>query len=120
MIVTPMIQPFWSTSGLHERDPIVPGVSEGYDTVEAVSRDRFVSTTSTAFLVVLAFLCVAVVTGGIIAGSSTWSPAVFRPVSSSATVLASVDVCIARVACVVRAISFLFLVFAFCPSPCFP
>ena len=66
-----------------------------------------------AFLVVLAFLCVVVVTGGLVVGSSTWSPAVFRPMSSSAAVLAHVDVCIARVACVVRAISFLVLVFAF-------
>ena len=40
------------------------------------------------FLVVLAFLCVVVVTGGIVVGSSTWSPAIFRPMSSSATVLA--------------------------------
>ena len=67
-----------------------------------------------AFLVVLAFLCVAVVAG--VVGSSTWSPAVFRPMSSSATVLARVVVCIARVACVVRAISFLVLVFAFALS----
>ena len=40
--------------------------------------------------------------------SSSLSPSV-----QFCTVLASVDVCIARVACVVRAISFLFLVFAF-------
>ena len=63
-----------------------------------------------AFLVVLAFLRVAVVTGGIVVRSSTWSPAVLRPMSSSATVLARVDVCRARVG---RAISFLVLVFAF-------
>ena len=37
LIVIPMIKPFCSTSGLHERDPIVLGVCEGYDTVEAVS-----------------------------------------------------------------------------------
>ena len=60
---------------------------------------------------VLAFLCVIVVTGGIVVSSSTWSPA--GPMSSSATVLVRVDVCIAHVACVVRAISFLVLVFAF-------
>ena len=66
-----------------------------------------------AFLVVLAFLRVAVVPGGIVVGACTWSPAVFRPMSSSATVLARVGVCRDRVACVVRAISFLILVFAF-------
>ena len=64
---------------------------------------------------VLAFLCVAVVTGGVVVRSSIWSPAVFRPMSRSATVLARVDVCIARVACIVRAISFLVLVFDFAP-----
>ena len=42
------------------------------------------------------FLRVAVVTGGLVVRVSTWSPAVFRPVSSSATVLARVDVCRAR------------------------
>ena len=41
------------------------------------------------------------------------SPAVFRPMSSSATVLARVDVCRARVGSAGRAISFLVLVFAF-------
>ena len=61
----------------------------------------------------LAFLCVTVVIGRIVVGSPTWSPAIFRPMSSSATVLARVDVCIAHVACVVRAISSLVLVFAF-------
>ena len=64
--------------------------------------------------VVLAFLCVVVVIiGGIVVRSSTWSPAVLRPMSSSATVLARVDVRIACVARVGRAISFLVLVFAF-------
>ena len=63
-----------------------------------------------AFLVVLAFLRVAVVTGGIVVRSSTSSPVIFRPMSSSATVLARVDVGVARVG---RAISFLVLVFAF-------
>ena len=66
-----------------------------------------------AFLVVLAFLCVAVVIGGIVVRSSTWSPAVLRPMSSSATFLARVDVCIARVARVGRVIAFLIWVFAF-------
>ena len=65
-----------------------------------------------AFLVTLAF-CVAVVTGGIVVRSSTWSPAVFRPMSSSAAVLARADVCRARVGRGGRAISFLVLVFAF-------
>ena len=46
-----------------------------------------------AFLVVLAFLRVAVVPGGIVVGASTWSLAVFRPMSSSATVLPRVGVC---------------------------
>ena len=64
------------------------------------------------FLVVLAFLWVAVVTGGNVVRSSNWSPAVFRPMSSSATVLARVDVCGARVGRAGRAISFLILVFA--------
>ena len=66
-----------------------------------------------ALLVTLAFLRVALVTGGVAVRSSTWSPAVFRPMSSAATVFARIDVCIARVACVVSAISFLVLVFAF-------
>ena len=66
-----------------------------------------------AFLVVLAFLRVAVVTGGIVVRSSTWYPAVFRPMSSSATVLARVDVCGARVGRAGRAISCLDWVFAF-------
>ena len=65
----------------------------------------------------LAFQCVAVVTGGIVVGSPTWSPAVFRPIPTSAIVLARVDVCIARVACVFRAISLLVLVFIFCHFP---
>ena len=68
-----------------------------------------------AFLEVLAFLRVAVVSGGLVVRSSTWSPAVFRPISSSATVLARVDVCIVRVACVACAICFLVLVFALAP-----
>ena len=63
------------------------------------------------FLVTLAFLRVALVTGGIVVRSSTWSPAVFRPMSSSATVLARVDVCRARLGRVGRAISSLVLVF---------
>ena len=68
------------------------------------------------FLVVLAFLCVAVVTGEIAVGSSTWSPAVCRPMSSSATVLARGDVCTARVACVVRAILLPGFGVCLCPS----
>ena len=71
-----------------------------------------------AFLVVLAFLRVAVVAGGIVVRSSTWSPAVLRPMSSSATVLARVDVCRARVGRAGRAMSFLVLVFTFALSPC--
>ena len=60
----------------------------------------------------LDFLRVAVVTGGIVVYSSTWSPAVLRPMSSSATVLARVDVCRARVGRAGRAISLLVVVFA--------
>ena len=79
---------------------------EGYDT--------------DAFLVVLAFLRVAVVSGGIVVRLSTWSPAVFPPMSSSATVLARVHVCRARVGRAGRATSFLVLVFAFTvPLPFF-
>ena len=66
-----------------------------------------------AFLVVLAFLCVAGITGEIVVRSSTRIPAVLRPKSSSATVLARVDVCRARLARDGRAISFLVFVFAF-------
>ena len=68
---------------------------------------------SFAFLVTLAFLHVAVVTGGNVVRSSTWSPAVFRPMASSSIVLARVDICRARVGRAGRAISFLVLVFAF-------
>ena len=52
-----------------------------------------------AFLVTvtLAFLRVAVVACGSIVRSSTGSPKVFRPMISSASVLARVDVCRARV-----------------------
>ena len=60
----------------------------------------------------LDFLRVAVVTGGIVVCSSTWSPAVLRPMSTSATVLARVDVCRAHVGRARRAISFLDVVFA--------
>ena len=52
-----------------------------------------------AFLVTLSFLRVAVVTGGTVARSSTWSPLV--------------NVCGARVRRAGRAISFLVVVFAF-------
>ena len=65
-----------------------------------------------AFLVALAFLRV-VVAGGFVVRSSTWSPAVFRPMYSPATVLAHVDVCRALVGRPGRAISFLVWVFAF-------
>ena len=70
-----------------------------------------------AFLVVLAFLWVAVVIDGIVVRTCTWSPAVLRPVSSSSTVLARVDVCRARAARVGLAISFLVLVCVFALSP---
>ena len=65
-----------------------------------------------AFPVSLAFLRVAV-TGGIVVCSSTGSPTVFRPMSMSATVLASVDICRARVGCAGRTVSSLVVGFAF-------
>ena len=58
----------------------------------------------------LAFLRVAVDTGGIVECSSTWSPAVLRPMSISATFLGRVDVCRARVGRAGRAISLLVMV----------
>ena len=61
----------------------------------------------------LAFASISV--GGIVVRSSTGIPAVFRPLSSSDTVLASVDVCRAPVGRAARAISSpaLVLTFAF-------
>ena len=56
----------------------------------------------------LAFASISV--GGIVIRSSTGIPAVFRPMSRFATILARVDVCGARVG---RAISSLMLVFTF-------
>ena len=53
--------------------------------------------------------------GGIVIRSSTRIPAVFRPMSRFATVLARVDVCRARVGRAGRAISSLVLVFYLCP-----
>ena len=64
---------------------------------------------------VLAFLRVAVVTGGIVVRSS-WSPAIFRPTSRFATVLARIDVCRAHVG---RAGTSLVLVFTFALSVTF-
>ena len=72
---------------LHESSPSVLGVCEGYDTVEVVFRrlirfhNAYVFAFTFAFLVVLAFLRVAVVTGGVVVRSSTWPPADFRPMS---------------------------------------
>ena len=54
--------------------------------------------------------------GGIVIRSSTRIPAVFRPMSTFATVLARVDVCRARVGRAGRAISSLVLVFTFALS----
>ena len=59
----------------------------------------------------LAFASMSV--GGIVIRSSTGIPAVFRPLSRFATVLARVDVCGARVGRARRAISSLVLVFSF-------
>ena len=53
--------------------------------------------------------------GGIVIRSSTGIPTVFRPVSSSATVLARVDVCRARVVRAGRANSSLVFVFLLLP-----
>ena len=63
----------------------------------------------------LAFLRVAV-TGGIVVCSSTKSPTVFRPMSMSATVLARVDICSARVGRAGRTVPFLVVGFVF-PFP---
>ena len=63
----------------------------------------------------LAFASISV--SGIVVCSSTGSPTVFRPMASSATVLARVDVRRARVGRAGRAISSLVLVFYLCPSP---
>ena len=54
--------------------------------------------------------------GGIVIRSFTGIPAVFRPMSRFATVLARVDVCRARVGRAGRAISSLVLVFTFALS----
>ena len=76
-----------------------------------------------AFLVVLAFLRVALVTGGIVVRSSTLVSSSLSPsvqyCHSSATILARVDVCRDRVGSAGRAISFLDLVFAFALSLAF-
>ena len=66
-----------------------------------------------ACLVIIAFLRVVDATGGIVVRSSTCSPAIFHPISSSATVLAREEACRARIGRAGRAISFLALVFAF-------
>ena len=66
-----------------------------------------------ACLFTLAFASISV--GGIVMRSSTGIPAVFRPMSRFATVLARVDVCGARVGRAGRAISSLVLVFYLCP-----
>ena len=119
LIVTPMIH--GSTFELHKSSPIVLSVCEGDGTVGCCFRRliRFhsvhVFAFTFAFLVDIAFLRVPVITCGIVVHSSTWSPAVFRPMSSSATVLARVVVCRARVGRAARAISspVLVLTFAF-------
>ena len=70
-----------------------------------------------ALLVAIAFVCKTVVTVAVVVCSSTWYPAIFHPMSRSATVLARVGVSIARLALVACASSFLVLEFAF-PLPC--
>ena len=73
----------------------------------------------TQILFRFAFLRVAVTSGGTVIRSSTRSPAVLRPVSSHATVLARVDVCRAGVGRAGRAISSLVEVFALALSLAF-
>ena len=63
--------------------------------------------------VTLPFLRVVVVTSGGIVRSSIGSPTVVHPMSSSATILARVDVCRARVGRAGRTDSFLMVEFAF-------
>ena len=58
------------------------GVCEGYDKVAPRP------TVCVAFLAVIAPVCVVVV-AVVVVCSSTWSPAIFHPVSRSTTVLAS-------------------------------
>ena len=67
------------------------------------------------FACVFTLAVASIYVGGIFIRSSTWSPAVLRPMSSSATVLARVDVCRARVGRAGRAISSLVLFFTFAP-----
>ena len=69
-------------------DSLKKGKKKGKGKHQIQKRNRTTSTTNTSST---DFLRVAVVTGGIVVRSSTWSPAVFRPVSSSSTVLARAD-----------------------------
>ena len=120
--VTPMIH--GSTLEMHESSPITLGSCEGYDTVEAVSEGFGCSGFDNVHVFAFPFACVctlafaSVSVGGIVIRSSTGIPAVFRPMSRFATILAilaRVDVCRARVGRAGRAISSLVLVFTFCP-----
>ena len=81
-----------STLEMHESSPTTLGSCEAYDTVGSCS----VATTSTCLP--LLFACVFT----LVTRSSNGIPAIFRPMSRFATVLARVDVCRARVGRVVR------------------
>ena len=99
-----MIHFFCCVSGLHHKASLLLGVCERG---EAVSEDRerelrlgcrlhHVHLFALTFLDVFAFVCIVV---RVVVCTSFWSPAIFDPVSRSTTVLASVDVCVACVAC---------------------
>ena len=110
-----------STLEMHESSPTTLGSCEGYDTVEAVFRRLKLFCFDNVHVFAFPFTCVltlafaSISVGGIVIRSSTKVPAVFRPMSRFATILARVDVCRARVGGAGRAISSLVLVFTFCP-----
>ena len=87
---------------------MVLGVCGGYDSIEAcfgrLIRLHHVHLFAFAVLVDLAFVCIVV---RAVVCPSTWSPAIFHPLPSATTLLASVNIC---VAC---ASTFLIGVFAF-------
>ena len=82
-----MIRLFCCVSGLHHRASRVLGVCEGYESVGDVSEDGLrlhhvhLFAFALTFFVVLACVCVAV---GVVVCTSSWSPAIFHPMSSSA------------------------------------
>ena len=89
-------------SGLHQRASFVLGVCEGYDSVEAVSEGGLVCTASDCLPLIvpfLLFLPLFVLLLLFLELSYALHLAVFHPMSGSTTVLASVDICVAYVAC---------------------